>query len=171
MKFPRKKVGGSLVIGIFTWFWFDPCWASKYTLLATNKSHQNSVLKMMFRTSPGGHMLVFWRVPYMGCILGVRIPIFSIQKIHPDLRSVAAPVWHRGCAHATHRWVLKKRKRKGMDGGSSFPWGWRLVMDDSCCKNPKQLFFNGCLVKQPFFYVKIWKHPIETTSYVGITLW
>ena len=27
----------------------------------------------------------------------------------------------------------------------------------------KQPFFNGCLVKQPFFYVMIWNHPIETT--------
>ena len=23
---------------------------------------------------------------------------------------------------------------------------------------------NGCLVKQPFFYVMIWSHPIETTT-------
>ena len=28
---------------------------------------------------------------------------------------------------------------------------------------PKQPFFNGCLVKQPFFYVMIWNHPVETT--------
>ena len=30
---------------------------------------------------------------------------------------------------------------------------------------PNNHFTNGCLVKQPFFYIKIWKHPIETTIY------
>ena len=31
--------------------------------------------------------------------------------------------------------------------------------------NPKQPFINGCLVKQSFFYIKIWNHPIGTTIY------
>ena len=38
--------------------------------------------------------------------------------------------------------------------------------------NPKQPFFNGCLViSQPFFYVKIWNHhPVETTiGFAGIS--
>ena len=28
---------------------------------------------------------------------------------------------------------------------------------------PKQQLFSGCLVKQPFFYVMTWNHPVETT--------
>ena len=32
-----------------------------------------------------------------------------------------------------------------------------------CSWHPKQPFFNWCLVKQPFFYVMIWNHPIQTT--------
>ena len=30
---------------------------------------------------------------------------------------------------------------------------------------PNNHLKNGCLVKQPFFYIKIWNHPIETTIY------
>ena len=31
-------------------------------------------------------------------------------------------------------------------------------------RNSKQPVLNGCLMKQPFFYVKIWNHPTETTN-------
>ena len=41
-------------------------------------------------------------------------------------------------------------------------------LDPKCVSLEPQPFINGCLVKQQFssiFYIKIWKHPIETTIY------
>ena len=32
-----------------------------------------------------------------------------------------------------------------------------------CLELQTTIFVDGCLVKQPFFHVKIWNHPIETT--------
>ena len=52
------------------------------------------------------------------------------------------------------------------DGSNPLEWilgSGCLGMDMICTWYPKQPGLNGCLVKQPFFYVMIWNQPIETT--------
>ena len=36
--------------------------------------------------------------------------------------------------------------------------------ENALSRNSKQLVLNGCLMKQPFFNVKIWNHPTERTN-------
>ena len=64
-------------------------------------------------------------------------------------------IWHQTCGFPHQKWCLSgDAKRYALQE-------YRFAIS---ALYPKQPFFNGCLVKQPIVYVKIWNHPIERTS-------
>ena len=88
-----------------------------------------------------------------GCIIYIIIPWLYISTQNP---SVSHPKLGEDILRQKSRWTHLKLKR------------WRLKRERDIyiyTWNPKHPVLNGCLVKQPFFYVMIWNHPIETTIY------
>ena len=71
--------------------------------------------------------------------------IHGTQRLHRHLLD------QRPCEQS--RWEMGQDviKNKGMVEKTPFPG------------TLNNQFFNGCLMKQPFFYVKIWNHPTERT--------
>ena len=96
-------------------------------------------------------MVCIYKTYQWTCVVKKRSEL-SEKPVAFQMASPLGPVWQEALFFLCLAGTVGKLWRISKNLQQNTPW------------NSKQPFFNGCLVKQPFLYVKIWNHPTETTN-------